>query len=36
MLRSRTDECRATEADVAVHALDRMVELGRSNYAHVA
>ena len=31
-LRSRTDEQRATEVDVAVHALNRMVELGRPNY----
>jgi len=28
-LRSRTDERRATEVDVAVHALNRMLELGR-------
>ena len=28
-LRSRTDQCRATEVDVAAHALNRMLELGR-------
>ncbi len=28
-LRSRTDERRATEVGVAVHALNRMLELGR-------
>jgi hypothetical protein len=28
-LRSRTDRRRATEVDVAVHALNRMLELGR-------
>ncbi len=28
-LRSRTDERRATEVDVAVHALNRMLDLGR-------
>ncbi len=27
-LRSRTDQCRATEVDIAVHALNRMLELG--------
>ena len=31
-LRARTDERRATEVDVAVHALNRMLELGRPNY----
>src|SRR3954465_1498156 len=31
-LRSRTDERRATEMDVAVHVLNRMLELGRPNY----
>src|SRR5919112_458979 len=31
-LRSRTDERRATEVDVAVHGLNRMRELGRPNY----
>src|SRR3954468_14922845 len=35
-LRSRTDERRATEMDVAVHVLNRMLELGRPNYVHTA
>ncbi len=35
-LRSRTDERRATEVGVAVHALNRMLELGRPNYARIA
>ena len=35
-LLSRTDERRATEADVAVHALNRMLELGRPNYVRTA
>lgn len=35
-LRSRTHERRATEMDVAVHALTRMVELGRPNYVRTA
>ena len=35
-LRSRTDERRATEVDVAVHALNRMSELGRPNYVRTA
>ena len=35
-LRSRTDERRITEVEVAVHALNRMLELGRSNYVRVA
>ena len=30
-LRSRTDDRRATEVDVAVHVLNRMMELGRPN-----
>ena len=30
-LRSRTDERRATEVGVAVHALNRMLDLGRPN-----
>jgi Transposase DDE domain len=34
-LRSRTDERRRTEVDVAVHALNRMLELGRPNYVRV-
>ena len=35
-LRSHTDERRATEVDVAVHALNRTVELGRPNYTRIA
>jgi len=35
-LRSRTDDRRATEIDVAVHALNRMLELGRPNYVRTA
>jgi len=35
-LRSRTDERRATEVDVAVHTLNRMVELGHPNYVRTA
>ena len=35
-LRSRTDDRRATEVDIAVHALNRMVELGRPNYVRTA
>ncbi len=35
-LRSRTDDRRATEVDVAVHALNRMMELGRPNYVRTA
>jgi hypothetical protein len=35
-LRSRTDERRATEVDVAVHALNRMLDLGRPNSVRVA
>ena len=31
-LRAHTDERRATEVDVAVHVLNRMLELGRPNY----
>ena len=34
-LRSRTDERRATEVDVAVHALNRMLDLGRPNSVRV-
>jgi Transposase DDE domain len=34
-LRSHTDERRATEMDVAVHVLNRMLELGRPNYVRV-
>jgi len=35
-LRSRTDDRRKTEVDVAVHALNRMSELGRPNYVRTA
>jgi len=35
-LRAHTDERRATEVAVAVHALNRMPELGRPSYARVA
>jgi hypothetical protein len=35
-LRSRMDEYRATEVDVAVHVLNRMLELGRLNYVRIA
>jgi hypothetical protein len=35
-LRSRTDQRRATEVNVAVHALNRMLELGRPKYVRIA
>jgi len=35
-LRSRTDERRATEVDVAVHALNRMLDLGRPISVRIA
>jgi len=35
-LRSRTDPRRATEVDIAVHALNRMLDLGRPNSVRVA
>src|SRR5215213_9996543 len=35
-LRSRTEERRATEVDVAVQVLNRMLELGRPNYIRLA
>jgi len=35
-LHSRMDDCRATEVDIAVHALNRMVDLGRPNYVRTA
>ncbi len=35
-LLAHTDERRETEVAVAVHALNRMLELGRSIYARVA
>jgi hypothetical protein len=34
-LRSRKDECRATEVAVAAHALNRMLELGRPTYVRI-
>ena len=35
-LRAHTDEGRATEVDVAAHALNRMLDLGRPNYIRLA
>ncbi len=35
-LRSRTDQRRATEVQVAVHALNRMLELGRPISVRIA
>jgi hypothetical protein len=35
-LRSHTDDRRATEVDVAVHALNRMLDLGRPSYVRTA
>ena len=35
-LRSRTDQRRTTEAGIAVVALNRMLELGRPTYVHIA
>ena len=35
-LRAHTDERRATEVDVAVHVLNRMLELGRPTYVRMA
>jgi Transposase DDE domain len=35
-LRSRRDDCRATEVDVAVHVLNRMLRLGRPSYVRIA
>lgn len=35
-LRSRTDESPATEVEVAVHVLDRMLEHGCPNSARIA
>jgi hypothetical protein len=35
-LRAHTDARRATEVDVAVHALNRMLELGRPSYVRIA
>jgi hypothetical protein len=33
---AHTDERRETEVDVAVHALNRMLELGRPNYVRIS
>ena len=35
-VRAHTDERRATEVEVAVYALNRMLELGRPSYVRVA
>lgn len=35
-LRSHTDECRGTEVEVAVHVLNRTLELGRPNSVRIA
>ncbi len=35
-LRSHTDDRHATEVDIAVHALNRMTELGRANHIRTA
>ena len=35
-LRAHADERRATEVEVAVHTLTRMLELGRPNYVRTA
>jgi hypothetical protein len=35
-LRSRRDEPRATEVEVAVHVLNRMLGLGRPSYVRIA
>ena len=35
-LRAHTDERRATEVDVAVHVLNRMLDLGRPNYVRIS
>ena len=35
-LRSRTDECRATEVEVVALALNRMLELGHPSYVRIA
>jgi hypothetical protein len=34
-LRSRIDECRVTDVNVAVHVLNRMLELGRPSYVRI-
>jgi hypothetical protein len=35
-LRSRLEPCRTTAMNVAVHALNRMLELGRPTYVRIA
>ena len=35
-LRSRTDQRRATEVDVAIHVLNRMLDLGRPISVRIA
>ena len=35
-LRSRTDDCQATEVAIAVHVLNRMLELGRPEFVRIA
>ncbi|RYF01892.1 MAG: hypothetical protein EOO77_32915 [Oxalobacteraceae bacterium] len=35
-LRSRTDQRRATEVVIAVHALNRMLDLGHAEYVHLS
>ena len=35
-LRAHADECRATEVEVAVYTLNRMLELGRPNHVRTA
>ena len=35
-LRSRTERCRATEVAIAVHVLNRMLELGGPEYVRLA
>jgi hypothetical protein len=35
-VRSHKDACRATEVEVAVHALDRMLEFGRPISVRIA
>ncbi|MGI4945758.1 MAG: hypothetical protein ACRYHQ_35235 [Janthinobacterium lividum] len=36
VLRSRTDRRRMTEVNIAVEALNRMLELGRAEYVRIA
>ena len=35
-LRSRTDQRRTIEVEVAIHALNRMLDLGRPSYVRIA